>query len=122
MRSMITSLFLIASLGLVQAHEQRAGPRGGALVDAGTYHVELVTRDRAIEIFVSDANDKPLMASGFKALAILAVAGRSVRVVLSPSPDGVKLVGEAPESLPARVKGAVQLTGSDGKTSTGRIN
>ncbi len=92
------------------------------MVDAGTYHVELVTRDRAIEIFVSDANDKPLMASGFKALAILAVAGRSVRVVLSPSPDGVKLVGEAPESLPARVKGAVQLTGSDGKTSTGRIN
>lgn len=122
MRSLIASLLLAASLSLAAAHEQRVGPRGGALVDAGSYHVELVIRDRAVEIFVSDAQDKPLPASGFKALAILAVAGKSVRVTLEPSPDGAKLVGSAAESLPARVKGAVQLTGSDGKTATGRIN
>jgi len=122
MRALLASLIFTVSLAVAQAHEQRVGPRGGALVDAGTYHVELVTREKAVEIFVSDANDKPLAASGFKALAILAVAGKSVRVTLAPSPDGEKLVGEAPEPLPARVKGAVQLTGSDGKTSTGRIN
>lgn len=122
MRALIASLILTLGLAAAQAHEQRVGPRGGALVDAGTYHVELVTKDKAVEIFVSDQNDKPLKASEFKALAILAVAGKSVRVTLQPSPDGGKLVGEAPEPLPARVKGAVQLTGSDGKTSTGRIN
>lgn len=122
MRALIASLMLSLSLSMAHAHEQRQGPRGGALVDAGSYHVELITRDKTVEVFVSDANDKPLVASGFKALAILAVAGKSVRVMLEPSPDGVKLVGEAPEPLPQRVKGAVQLTGSDGKTSTGRIN
>ncbi len=122
MRIMLASLALFSSLSLVHAHEQRVGPRGGALVDAGVYHVELVTRDKAVEIFVSDAQDKPLPATGFKALAILAVAGKSVRVTLTPSADGAKLVGSAAEPLPARVKGAVQLTGSDGKTATGRIN
>ncbi|MCZ8183872.1 MAG: hypothetical protein O9322_12940 [Beijerinckiaceae bacterium] len=122
MRILFASLALVASITLVGAHEQRTGPRGGALVDAGSYHVELVTRDKAVEIFVSDAQDKPLPAAGFKALAILAVAGKSVRVTLEPAPDGSKLVGAAAESLPARVKGAVQLTGADGKTSTGRIN
>ena len=122
MRVLIASLALVASLAAATAHEQRLGPRGGALVDAGTYHVELVTREKTVEIFVSDQNDKPLKASDFKALAILAVAGKSIRVMLSPSPDGAKLLGEAPELIPARVKGAVQLTGSDGKTSTGRIN
>ncbi len=122
MRALVASLVLAASLAVAQAHEQRVGPRGGALVDAGSYHVELVARDRTVEIFVSDANDEPLAASGFKALAILAVAGKTVRVALQPSPDGTKLTGEAPEPLPPRVKGAVQLTGANGKTSTGRIN
>ncbi|WP_284179826.1 hypothetical protein [Rhabdaerophilum sp. SD176] len=122
MRSLFASIALATSLVPAIAHEQRVGPRGGALVDAGTYHVELVTRDKAIEIFVSDAQDKPLPANGFKALAILAVSGKSVRVTLEPAPDGSKLIGAAAESLPARVKGAVQLTGADGKTSTGRIN
>lgn len=122
MRSLFTGLALVTSIMPAIAHEQRVGPRGGALVDAGTYHVEMVTRDKAIEIFVSDQNDKPLPAAGFKALAILAIAGKSVRVTLEPAPDGTKLVGSASEQLGARVKGAVQLTGADGKTSTGRIN
>lgn len=122
MRNLLAGLALVTSIMPAIAHEQRVGPRGGALVDAGTYHVELVTRDKAIEIFVSDQNDKPLPAAGFKALAILAIAGKSVRVTLQPAPDGTKLVGSAPERLGARVKGAVQLTGADGKTSTGRIN
>jgi hypothetical protein len=122
MRALIASLMLTMSLAFVHAHEQRVGPRGGALVDAGTYHVEMVTRDKTVEIFVSDAQDKPLPATGFKALAILAVAGKSIRVTLEPSQDGAKLIGSAPEALPAKVKGAIQLTGGDGKTSTGRIN
>lgn len=122
MRILLAGLALTASLALAGAHEQRTGPRGGALVDAGAYHVELVTRDKTVELFVSDAADKPLSAKDFKALAILAVAGKSVRVTLEPAPDGAKLVGAAPDALPARVKGAVQLTGADGKTSTGRIN
>jgi hypothetical protein len=122
MRAVFTAFLMMLGLLAAQAHEQRVGPRGGALVDAGTYHVELVTAGQAIEIYVSDAQDKPLPATGFKAVAILAVGGKSVRVALEPHGDGAKLVGQAAEPLPKRVRGAVQLTGSDGKTSTGRIN
>lgn len=122
MRNLLTIIAFFAGLSLAQAHEQRVGPRGGALVHVGNNHVELVTAEKQVEIFISDPFDRPLAAKGFKALAILAVDGKSVRVTLEPSPDGAKLVGEAPAALPAKVKGAVQLTGSDGKTSTGRIN
>lgn len=122
LRPLLSGLAVAASLTLAQAHEQRVGPRGGALVDAGSYHVELVTRDTAVEVFVSDAQDKPVAAAGFKALAILAVDGKSIRVTLEPAAEGSRLVGTAPQPLPARVKGAIQLTGTDGKTSTGRIN
>lgn len=122
MRILIAALALVTGLALAQAHEQRLGPRGGALVDAGAYHVELVISEKNVEIFVSDASDKPLSATGFKAMAILAVGGKSVRITLEPASDGSKLSGQAGEVLPKRVKGAVQLTGSDGKTSTGRIN
>lgn len=122
MRALLAVVLLALGLVHAHAHEQRIGPRGGALVDAGSYHVEIVIENKTIEIFVSDANDKSLPATGFKALAILAVGGSSVRVTLEPAPDGSKLVGQASEGLPKRVKGAVQLTGTDGKTSTGRIN
>ncbi|MBN8533063.1 MAG: hypothetical protein J0L51_03140 [Rhizobiales bacterium] len=122
MRKFLTILAFFSALSLAQAHGQRVGPRGGALVHVGNNHVELVTAEKQVEIFISDAFDKPLAAKGYKALAILAVDGKSVRVTLEPSPDGGKLIGVAPEALPAKVKGAVQLTGVDGKTSTGRIN
>lgn len=122
MRAFLAIVLLALGLSHAPAHEQRIGPRGGALVDAGIYHVELVVKDKAVEIFVSDANDKLLPATGFKALAILAVSGKSLRVALEPSPDGSKLIGQATEPLPQRIRGAVQLTGSDNKTSTGRIN
>ncbi|HRE20500.1 MAG TPA: hypothetical protein PKW21_05635 [Rhabdaerophilum sp.] len=122
MRNLLAILALISGIANAQAHEQRLGPRGGALVDAGVYHVELVISEKSVEIFVSDASDKPIVATGFKALAILAVNGKSIRVTLEPAADGSKLAGQAGEALPKRVKGAVQLTGTDGKTSTGRIN
>lgn len=122
MRILLTAITLLVGLSVLHAHEQRLGPRGGALVDAGSYHVELIIVDKTVDIFVSDAGDKPLSATGFKALAILAVSGKSVRVTLEPVADGSKLTGLAGDTLPKKVKGAIQLTGSDGKTSTGRIN
>jgi hypothetical protein len=103
------------------AHEPRKGPNGGALVDAGNYHIEVIGNGTAIEILVSDATDKPLLANGFKALAIVVIDGKTHRVSLEPSADGKKLVGTAPAPI-SPVKGAVQLTDKDGKTTTGRIN
>lgn len=105
----------------LQAHEPRKGPNGGELVDAGSYHIEVIGKGTAIEVLVSDAADRPLSAEGFKALAIMVIDGKTQRIALSPTADGKKLTGTATAPLGA-IKGAVQLTDKDGKTTTGRIN
>ncbi len=121
MRATYLALGLALLVAPAFAHEPRKGPNGGALVDAGAYHIEVVGNGTAIEILVSDASDKPLPATGFKALAIIIIDGKTQRVVLEPAADGKKLAGTAPAPILA-VKGAIQLTDKDGKTATGRVN
>jgi hypothetical protein len=111
----------ILATASASAHEPRKGPNGGELVDAGSYHIEVIGKGTAIEVLVSDATDKPVPATGFKALAIMVIDGKTQRITLTPTADGKKLVGTAPTPLTS-VKGAVQLTDRDGKTATGRIN
>jgi hypothetical protein len=117
--SLALALTLIAAPAF--PHEPRKGPNGGALVDAGSYHIEVVGSGSTLEVLVSDATDKPLPAAGFKALAIIVIDGKTQRISLEPTADGKKLTGTAPGAL-GTVKGAVQLIDRDGKTATGRIN
>jgi hypothetical protein len=111
-------LLVIASYAF--AHETK-GLHGGRVVDAGEYHVELVVKQRAIEIYVRDHADKPVATTGFKGLAIFAAGGKSHRIALEPDPAG-KLTGQAPVDLPATTKGVVQITPANGKTVSGRFN
>src|SRR6185436_8323829 len=91
------------------AHDVAKGPHGGHLVEAGDYHVELITRDSVVDVFLTDASDKPVTPTGFKGVAILVVGGKSLRVTLEPA-DNTKLSGKAVSSLPAEPKGVVQIT------------
>lgn len=100
------------------AHDAK-GPNGGRVTDAGTYHVELVVGGSNVAVFVSDSDSKPVPPTGFKALAILNASGKAQRITLSPS--GGKLAGSADTSLPADVKGVVQLTAPNGKTAQGQF-
>jgi hypothetical protein len=97
------------------------GPHGGAVTHAGNYHVELVTKGTTVDVFVTDAKDRPVPAKGMQATALLVVKGKPQRVTLEPA-EGSRLSGEAPVPLPARVKGAVRLTRPDGKTAQGKFN
>ena len=121
MRSHILAIALALASIPALAHEPRKGPNGGALVDAGSYHIEVIGKGTAIEVLISDARDKPVPAVGFKAMAIVVVDGKTQRIALEPAADGTKLVGTAPAPI-ITLKGAVQLTDKDGKTATGRIN
>jgi hypothetical protein len=75
------------------------GPHGGRVVQAGDYHVELVAKDKLIEVFLTDATDKPVGPAGFKGLAILVVGGKSTRVPLEPT-DDTRLSGTAAIAVP----------------------
>ncbi|MFN3349589.1 hypothetical protein, partial [Pseudorhodoplanes sp.] len=81
------------------AHDAR-GSHGGRVADAGQYHVELITKNNVIDVYLTDHNDKPVQPTGFKGLAILAVGGKSQRIVLEPA-EGGKLTGKATGNLPA---------------------
>lgn len=120
----LTALALILALvfsAQPYAHEAGKGRNGGFRVDAGNYHVELLVDGTVhVFVFVSDRDDKPVPAAGFKATAILLIGGDSQRIELLPA-DGSKLVGTAPTPVKPGVKGVVQLTAPDGKTSQGKF-
>lgn len=106
---------------LAAAHEAAKGRNGGWRVDAGKYHTELVVDGTTqVTIFVSDVDDKPLPAAGFKATAILVVNGKTQRFTLEPS-EGSKLVGTAPLPITSGVKGVIQLTAPDGAIVQGKL-
>jgi hypothetical protein len=99
------------------AHEPQKGPNGGLRVDAGKYHAELVADGSPkVTLYLTDADYKPVPATGFKANAILVIEGKPQRFALEPA-DGGKLTGAAPTAVPGGVKGAIQLTAPDGETA-----
>jgi hypothetical protein len=118
-KMLATTAFLIVALPAM-AHEVSKGPNGGRVVEAGPYHVELVVETKAVAVYVSDANEKPVPATGFKGLAILTIGGKAQRIELTAS--GNRLAGSSPVTVPTEVKGVVQLTGPDGKTAQGRYH
>ncbi|KZC01470.1 hypothetical protein ABID82_004307 [Methylobacterium sp. PvP062] len=117
-RLALIAVLLTASA--VCAHEA-AGQHGGRVADAGDFHVELVAKGESVDVYVSDAKQKPVAAAGFKGTAILVVGGKPARVALEPA-DGNRLTGKAAAALGDSPKGAVQLTGPDGATASGKFN
>ena len=106
---------------VAHAHEAAKGRNGGLRVDAGTFHTELVVDGTpTVTVFLSDADDKPIAAAGFKANAILVIDGKSQRFPLTPA-EGSKLVGTAPAPVNPGVKGAIQITAPDGATAQAKF-
>ncbi len=130
---MIRTLVVIALLVLPSvaafsqnkhAHNHGAvekGPNGGQMVEAGDYHVELLTSDGIVNVNVMDHDNKPMPTKGYKGVAILSIDGKSQRIVLEPA-DASRLTGKAGGAVPRQPKGVVQITPLSGKTVNARFN
>ena len=119
-RRTLFALALLAPLP-ARAHAPRIGPRGGTLVDAGEYHVEVVVAGGALDVFVSDAHDRPLPATGFKGLAVVVSGGKPLRIPLTAvAPD--RLSGGAGLVAGQPLKGVIQLTAPDGKPASAKLD
>jgi hypothetical protein len=106
---------------IAHAHEAAKGRHGGWRVDAGKFHAELVADGTPnVIVYLSDADDKPIPAAGFKGTAIFIIGGKSQRFALAPA-EGSKLVGTAPAPVKRGVKGVVQLTAPDGSSAQGKF-
>ncbi len=88
--------FALLMTPLAYAHDPRPGPNGGIMVDAGSYHTELVASgSETVTVFIFDAADQPVDSAGFKGNAILVVGGKPARFALEPA-EGHKMIGKAP--------------------------
>jgi hypothetical protein len=94
---------------------------GGAIVIAGTYHVELVVKDGQVDVYLMGHDDKPVAVTGRKGVAILMVGGKSVRIPLEPV-GSERLSGKATDVRPTAPKGVVQITEPAGGTVQARFN
>ena len=117
--ALLLGVMLMANPAAAQDAHMKA-IHGGRVIEAGAYHVELVAKDGRIDVFLADHSNKPLPATGYKAVAILVVDGKSTRVVLEAA-DG-KLSGKVAGTLPSAPKGVVQITEPGGKTVQARFN
>jgi hypothetical protein len=117
----MTLTLVLALAAPLSAHEAAKGRNGGLRVDAGKYHAELVVDgSTSVIVFLSDADDKPIPAAGFKGTAILIIEGKSQRIELA-SAEASRLVGTAPSPVKPGIKGVVQLTAPDGATAQGKF-
>lgn len=74
------------------------GPKGGALADAGAFHVEVIFKGGMMITYLYDSDNKPVPVKDVKASATVLAKGQQVRVTLAPTgPNEMK--GEA--KLPA---------------------
>jgi hypothetical protein len=119
LKTLLTAALLAAAVPAL-AHAPKP-QHGGRVVLAGDYHVEMVAKDTTVEVHVIDHNDKPVTVTGFKGLAILAVGGKSQRIVLEPA-GGNQLSGKAEAALSARPKGVVQITPPGGKVVSAKFD
>jgi len=115
MKAILTLLAALLLTTNAYAHGPNKGPNGGAQVDAGDYHVEMVAKDTALTVYLHDDKDKPVDAKGYKATGIFVVNGKPQRIELKAD-SANKLTGTSSVPLPARLKGAVQITLPSGKT------
>ena len=120
MKAILTITTALLFMAPALAHETK-GPHGGRQVDAGKMHVELLAKGAVIDVYVSDGAGKPVDASVYKGLAILLVGGKPARIPLATA-GGDRLSGTANADLGPVLKGAVQITSSDGATSQGKFD
>lgn len=115
LKLIVLSGVMIASLLPALAHSPKGGSSGAMIADAGDYHVELVPSGTSLMVLLRDHTDKPVAAEGHKGTAIFVVGGKAQRIPLTPAGDN-KLAGTSEVAMPARPKGAVQITKPDGNT------
>ena len=115
MKRMLVLIPALALAAAAYAHGPEKGKNGGRQVDAGSYHVELVAKDKTLAVYISDENEKPIDAKGFKATGIFVVGGKAQRIELTPE-SANKLSGTSAVTLPTDLKGAVQIALPKGGT------
>ena len=121
LKNFALAIVLLGAPSLAFAHAAKTGEHGGSQTDAGAFHVEVVVKDKAVDVYLNSHASKPVDTTGFKGVAIFkAVDGKPVRIPLEATGDN-KLSGVAASPLPAELEGAVQITTQTGGVAQGKF-
>jgi hypothetical protein len=107
-RFLLLPLLFIASIAL--AHDVVKGPNGGLVRHGGMYHLELVTKNTDLTVYLTDKDDKPVDAVPSSVRATVLTGGSTHTVTLTPDFSMVhKLEGTLPKPLEPGAKVIVSL-------------
>lgn len=112
-RALVLALFATGAAIAADKH-------GGHEVEAGSFHVELLVKDKDLTLWVRDQADKPIDAKSVKASANVLSGKDRATVVLAPSGDNLK--GQAPFSVQKNAKVVVTFSVAGAKSEQARFS
>ena len=118
--SILTAAILLATPAAALAHAPKIGVNGGPQTNAGPYHMELIAKEKALDVYLRDHGDKAVATAGFAGTAIFVIDGKSERIELKPTGDN-RLTGTASIALPNEPAGVVRVTMPGGGTAQGQF-
>lgn len=109
----LAAALLLAPVAALAHGEGEHAKHGGTLVDVPPYHLELVTKGKALTLHVMDEKLAPVDVAGATATATVLANGKTERVELKPS-GAATLAGQAGADLGhgAKVVASVTLKGA----------
>ena len=116
------ALALVLGAAAAWAQEHGHSHQGGQEVKIGSYQAELVVKGSDATLFVNDANDQKIDASGFTATAVVLAKGNQQKTVqLVPAGDN-KLAGKIDFAVEGKFRATVTLKNASGELGKGRYN
>ena len=104
-----------------EKHDDAHAKNGGVAVEAGTYHVELVAKDKSLTFYVNGHDDKPVDMKAAKATANVFSGKDKANVVLTTSGSNM-MKGETPFAISSDAKIVVSFTLPGKKTEQARFS
>ena len=119
---LIFSLTFLLCPALASAQDHGHSHQGGQEVKIGNYQAELVVKGAEMTLFVNDAKDGKIDASGLKATAVVLAKGNQQKTVeLAPGGDN-RLVGKVDFPVEGKFRATVTLKNAGGEIGKGRYN
>jgi hypothetical protein len=105
----LLALSLLALASVTSADEGSTGPNGGQIKDAGKHHLELVVKENALTVYVTDAKHQKIITKGASGTATVLAGKNTTNVKLEPSGENALAGSGKFESTPD-MKVVVSLT------------
>ena len=106
--------------GAEHKHSHPVPKHGGILEDVGEFHVEMVSKDGKIMLFLRDHEAKDAVTDGMKASALITAGSQRVGPVEIKPAGGNKMEGVV-TAIPAGATAILTLTDKTGTSAQGRF-